>query len=337
MKKLILITFAIICGTITTAQVPQIERDALMALFNSTDGANWIDNTNWGSGNPVSTWFGIVVEDIAGTDHVTELNMEFNNLVGTIPPEIGNLSEINRLIFWSNELTGIIPPALGNCLKMKVISLEDNNLSGGIPLELANWNQLEHFWLNDNNLSGDVTTIFSSFTNLNFLGLYNLPLVTGNLDLRNCTIFRGYWGFNTGINTIDVRNGNNVNMTTFMAADNSGLTCIFVDDKNNIPTNWQKDPTATYVQTQAECDALNISEFNETFFSIYPNPTSKFLNIQSNSGVSINQITITNISGQLINTVKSKTNIDVYALSPGLYFLQIKTDMGTITKKFIKE
>jgi len=27
------------------AQVPQIERDALIALYNSTDGANWTDNT----------------------------------------------------------------------------------------------------------------------------------------------------------------------------------------------------------------------------------------------------------------------------------------------------
>ena len=29
------------------AQVPQIERDALIALYNSTDGANWTDNTGW--------------------------------------------------------------------------------------------------------------------------------------------------------------------------------------------------------------------------------------------------------------------------------------------------
>jgi hypothetical protein len=29
------------------SQVPQIERDALVALYNSTDGANWTENTGW--------------------------------------------------------------------------------------------------------------------------------------------------------------------------------------------------------------------------------------------------------------------------------------------------
>ncbi len=337
MKKHIILSLAILLGILTNAQVPQIEHDALLALYNSTDGANWVDNTNWGTGNPVSTWYGVVVENIGGTEHVTELNMEFNNLVGTIPPEIGNLSEINRLIFWSNGLTGPIPPALGNCLKMKIISLEENNLSGSIPLELANWTQLEHFWLNDNNLSGDVTTIFSSFPNLNFLGLYNLPLLTGNLDLSNCTIFRGYWGFNTGISAIDIRNGNNANMTTFMVEDNPNLTCIFVDDKNNIPASWQKDPTATYVETQVECDALSIEEFNEATFSIYPNPTSKFLQIESNSEVSIIETEITNSIGQLIKIEMTNNRIDVSDVSNGIYFLKIKTNQGTIVKKFIKQ
>jgi hypothetical protein len=40
---LLLITLA----GLSYAQVPQIERDALVALYNSTDGANWTDNTGW--------------------------------------------------------------------------------------------------------------------------------------------------------------------------------------------------------------------------------------------------------------------------------------------------
>ena len=33
-----------------------LEREALLALYNSTDGANWTDNTNWGTGADLSTW-----------------------------------------------------------------------------------------------------------------------------------------------------------------------------------------------------------------------------------------------------------------------------------------
>ena len=42
------------------AQIPQIERDALIALYNSTDGANWTDNTGWlGEAGTECSWFGI--------------------------------------------------------------------------------------------------------------------------------------------------------------------------------------------------------------------------------------------------------------------------------------
>ena len=42
------------------SQVPQIERDALIALYNSTDGANWTDNTGWlGEAGTECSWFGV--------------------------------------------------------------------------------------------------------------------------------------------------------------------------------------------------------------------------------------------------------------------------------------
>ena len=42
------------------AQIPQIERDALVALYNSTDDANWTDNTGWlGAVGTECSWFGV--------------------------------------------------------------------------------------------------------------------------------------------------------------------------------------------------------------------------------------------------------------------------------------
>jgi len=46
------------------APIPEIERDALIALYNSTDGANWSDNTNWlGAVGTECNWLGV---DCAG-------------------------------------------------------------------------------------------------------------------------------------------------------------------------------------------------------------------------------------------------------------------------------
>jgi len=59
MKKLLLLLLISLAGA-SYAQVPQIERDALVALYNSTDGANWTDNTGWlGAAGTECTWFGV--------------------------------------------------------------------------------------------------------------------------------------------------------------------------------------------------------------------------------------------------------------------------------------
>jgi hypothetical protein len=76
------------------AQIPQVERDALIALYNSTDGANWSDNTNWlGAVGTECTWDGV---NCAG-GHVEELGLYNYQLSGVIPPELGNLSSLDRL------------------------------------------------------------------------------------------------------------------------------------------------------------------------------------------------------------------------------------------------
>ena len=336
MKKSILMSFAVLCGTILNAQVPQIERDALLALYNSADGANWRNNTNWDSTNPVSTWFGIAVENIEGTDHVTELNLYDNNLVGTIPSEIGNLSEIYWLDFWANELTGIIPPELGNCLKMKVISLEANSLTGTIPLTFANWTEMESLWLNNNNLFGDITNIFASYPNLESLGIYNLPQITGDLDLSNCTNLLQLFASKTGLSSVDVRNSNNTNMLSCNVTSSPNLTCIFVDDKNNIPTSgWAKDSTATYVETQAECDALGTENFSATTFNLYPNPAKGFFSINSRSV--IESVFVYDISGKLIKTFVAQNEYEISGLSKGLYLINIQSKMGSSVEKLIIE
>ncbi|WP_026450266.1 T9SS type A sorting domain-containing protein [Aequorivita capsosiphonis] len=343
MKNQLLIIFVVLCGTVTIAQVPQLERDALMALYNSTNGQNWVNNTNWGSGESVSTWHGITVENIGGTDHVKSLDLSYNNLVGSIPNEIGNLTELEFLAFWNNTLTGNIPDELGNCTKIELLSLEDNALTGTIPASFSNLTNMSSFWLNGNLLSGDISTVFSSWTNLvyfsigdgNFSGNYNQ--FTGDLDLSNNPLLAMVLFDHNNISTLNIKNGNNANISSIEATDNINLTCVFVDDKNNIPPNWNIDSNATFVETQAECDALSISEFNETSFSIYPNPASKFLNIETNSELTIDKLSIINIAGQKIKVDNSSSTIDISNLSPGLYFLQIETDKGTMTKKFIKE
>ena len=68
-----------------------------------------------------------------------------NGLVGTIPPELGDLAHLRVLLLAGNELTGPIPAELGRLTHLLDLNLGGNALTGTIPPTLANLTSLE--WL----------------------------------------------------------------------------------------------------------------------------------------------------------------------------------------------
>jgi len=82
-----------------------------MVLYVSTNGASWIDKSNWDTASAVGTWFGVAVTG----GQVTGLSLGTNRLRGTMPPELGNLSNLTTLHVSNNQLTGPFPPALPTC------------------------------------------------------------------------------------------------------------------------------------------------------------------------------------------------------------------------------
>src|SRR5688572_8565794 len=79
----------------------QTDSLALVALYNSTDGNNWTDKTNWLTGN-VDNWYGIEIAN----SRVTKIALPYNNLAGSIPTEIGNLTKLEYLNLHGNNING---------------------------------------------------------------------------------------------------------------------------------------------------------------------------------------------------------------------------------------
>lgn len=104
-RLLLLLTLSLFLNLHINAQVPQAERDALIDLYNATNGPNWTNNTNWNTETPVSSWHGITVEN----NVVTEVALSNRNLEGSIPNSILNLTSVIALEFASNLLDGTIP------------------------------------------------------------------------------------------------------------------------------------------------------------------------------------------------------------------------------------
>lgn len=88
----------------------QSERNALMALYHTTNGDQWKNHTGWGSLQPLNEWYGVTT-DIEG--HVVELNLNNNQLSGELPIEIGNLIHLKTLSLSKNNLSGNMPPEIG--------------------------------------------------------------------------------------------------------------------------------------------------------------------------------------------------------------------------------
>ena len=145
---------AIATGTTASAPPagsPATDRAALVALYNATDGADWTDNTNWLSDGPLDDWYGVTTD---ANGRVTTLYLSDNQLTGSIPGELGNLSNLESLYLSFNQLSGAIPGELGNLSSLESLDLSDNQLTGSIPGELGNLSNLESLYLSFNQLSG---------------------------------------------------------------------------------------------------------------------------------------------------------------------------------------
>ena len=149
------------------AHAPEI-RDALVALYNATNGPGWKNNENWLSEAPLDQWSGVFT-DCDGT--LTHLVLIGNQLAGPIPPELGNLSNLKSLNLSYNELTVTIPAELGNLSNLKSLNLSYNELTVTIPAELANLPNLRVLNLATNQLTGPILAELANLANLHLLDL----------------------------------------------------------------------------------------------------------------------------------------------------------------------
>lgn len=83
---------------------------------------------------------------------------------------------------------------------------------------------------------------------------------------------------------------------------------------------------------------LSIGESNwlKNAITVYPNPTSKYLNILINGNFELHGLTIYNAIGQKILETNVFKQIDVSEIPSGIYYLVIGSDQGTVTKTMVR-
>jgi len=184
-----------------------LERDALIALYNNTNGADWSVPIKWTinriNSYPDSTLYG--VEMLNGD--IVALSLNGAGLNGTLPAELDELTELRILRIQSNsyslgelpylgsltnleildfagsDLTGTIPSWIGDLVNLEVLNLSSNantaiKLSGPIPHQIGLLSNLTRLFLSYNDLSQSQSIPDS----LSFL--HNLAA----LELQNCQL-----------------------------------------------------------------------------------------------------------------------------------------------------
>ena len=140
----------------------------------------------------------------------------------------------------------------------------------------------------------------------------------------------GKWDINDGSGKLVVSDF--MNRDSFMLTENESYDITGIMDYFN---NYQLLP-----RDISDVTVTGIEEYNNNVVNAYPNPAQSTLFFTVDLNSSIAEITITNMFGQAVNTVKpniNKASISVEDLSNGIYLYTAKDMQGNVlsTNKFV--
>jgi RHS repeat-associated protein len=319
---------AVAANAVTAAAItPELLADslALLELYDSMGGPNWTNQTNWKTGK-VATWYGVIVKN----GRVTEVTLTNNNLTGTIPAAIGNLTAINwlrlyenhltgrvpetignltactRLMFYQNQITGGLPESIGQMTALQMLMIQDNLLTGSIPSSIGNLKQMTLLYLYRNKFTGDLPSSLGTMTKLTTLA-FHVNDLTGNFDwIGNLTALTDFYFYgNPNLDcTIPVSIGNLTKMTTLAGGGWMGVN-NYLHSKvhGTLPTTLKKCVALESVY-------LDDSEFEGDVSSVFTGlPKLTGLYLFNNPGLVGNVATIISGLPKLASVSISNTGI----------------------------
>lgn len=181
------------------------DRVALSRFYSFNGGPSWYTQTNWVSGKPAGSWYGVTVKD----DRVVEIHLQYNNLKSTEKTleVLGELTGLEVIVFHGNNILAI-PDSIFKLPKLKELYLGNNkieeilssvressslsvldlteNLIEEIPDELFDAPQLDLLFLNRNNISEIPKSVGSAISlkglHLDENNISEIPEEVGNIS-----------------------------------------------------------------------------------------------------------------------------------------------------------
>lgn len=98
-----------------------------------------------------------------------------------------------------------------------------------------------------------------------------------------------------------------------------------------------QDPADQVKTIYGECNVLSVDDNILSGISVYPNPTTDVLNIQTPANVEVQSVALFDILGKSVDAKFANGVVNTAALSKGIYLLQVKTNQGVLTQKIVKQ
>ena len=178
------------------SSIPADEKQALIDIYNSLDGANWSPSWDrWDLTTDPDTWKGVTIKD----GHVVELKIDRRKAKGELPASIADLTELE--VFWcqSNQITKLpdelftmpklrefaaslqniggertltqVFPKKVNLPALETLFMDSNALTGSLPSDM-NLPKIKTLCIQDNKLTGAIPETLTKCADLEYLYLH---------------------------------------------------------------------------------------------------------------------------------------------------------------------
>ncbi len=286
--------------------------------FNLASG--WVDNwtgenQGTGSGNLVNTG---VVRDINATCSLGQFSSGYGP--GGLNRSIG---------IWQSKSNGTF--------------VNDIHVKGNLTTTLSASGIVARLFYLNLRLSGFPPAAYSPMNNTIQVVLYsstnsNPELVIGEFNVPNTNAWNCYSAafevYQASYDRIEIRFKRMNNLSDYGGS-------VMVDDVAIIAFVRGGNPGCASVLQKAEKKLPSF--FDDNTLSISPNPATTQLDVNLNNSMELNNtvLTITNVQGSVIKTIKNpesyKVSIDVSGLPTGIYFVRVNGNKENEVLKFIKK
>ena len=243
-----------------------LQRYVLRVLYHATNGDNWTNNdadTTWFQSSSVCDWGSINALCRGNGQQVDFISLYNDNLQGTIPDELGQLTALTYLRSDSNRLTGTIPSQVGQLTALTYLTFADNQLNGAIPSDLGQLTALTSLVLAVNQLTGTIPSQLGKLTALTALYLWQNQL-TGTIPSQ--------FGQLTALTVLNLRSNRLTGTIPLVLTQLSNLNYLYIHNNNftgQVPSGFCAAPFPDWRNTgnnalitdcisEVQCDCCDV-------------------------------------------------------------------------------